>query len=119
MDPRMGPTNFSSEGPEESSADCRTCGSSLLECAGHFGHIELAECVFHPGTSLVINMVSDCPLLPFTSVHRVHQESKKGSTMCLRQMRQIEDASGVSIDIHRLVDFIQVTVTHTYRILAL
>jgi DNA-directed RNA polymerase II subunit RPB1 len=29
---------------------CATCGENMTECPGHFGHIELAVPVFHPGT---------------------------------------------------------------------
>ena len=29
--------------------NCTTCGLNYLECPGHFGHIELAEPVFHYG----------------------------------------------------------------------
>lgn len=28
---------------------CKTCTESMSECPGHFGHIELATPVFHPG----------------------------------------------------------------------
>lgn len=28
---------------------CGTCGEDMLECPGHFGHIELATPVFHVG----------------------------------------------------------------------
>lgn len=28
---------------------CATCDQSMSECPGHFGHIELAKPVFHPG----------------------------------------------------------------------
>jgi DNA-directed RNA polymerase II subunit RPB1 len=28
---------------------CATCGENMTECPGHFGHIELAVPVFHPG----------------------------------------------------------------------
>ncbi|KAK7750093.1 DNA-directed RNA polymerase II core subunit rpo21 [Diatrype stigma] len=28
---------------------CATCGESMSECPGHFGHIELAKPVYHPG----------------------------------------------------------------------
>jgi DNA-directed RNA polymerase II subunit RPB1 len=43
MDPRMGTIdrNFKCH---------RTCGEGMSECSGHFGHIELARPVFHPGT---------------------------------------------------------------------
>ena len=29
-------------------ATCATCRNPVLTCPGHFGHIELAEAVFHP-----------------------------------------------------------------------
>lgn len=32
---------------------CATCGENMTECPGHFGHIELAVPVFHPGTLYV------------------------------------------------------------------
>jgi len=28
---------------------CKTCTENMSECPGHFGHIELAKPVFHPG----------------------------------------------------------------------
>ncbi len=28
---------------------CKTCGENMSECPGHFGHIELAKPVYHPG----------------------------------------------------------------------
>eukprot|EP00239_Pterosperma_sp_CCMP1384_P006329 CAMPEP_0197853630 /NCGR_PEP_ID=MMETSP1438-20131217/23089_1 /TAXON_ID=1461541 /ORGANISM="Pterosperma sp., Strain CCMP1384" /LENGTH=138 /DNA_ID=CAMNT_0043468107 /DNA_START=148 /DNA_END=561 /DNA_ORIENTATION=+ len=28
---------------------CKTCGCSSQDCPGHFGHLELAKPVFHPG----------------------------------------------------------------------
>ncbi|KAH9036612.1 beta and beta-prime subunits of DNA dependent RNA-polymerase [Lactarius pseudohatsudake] len=41
MDPRMGTIDRNFK--------CQTCGESMSECPGHFGHIELARPVFHPG----------------------------------------------------------------------
>ena len=29
--------------------NCATCDQSMSECPGHFGHIELAKPVYHPG----------------------------------------------------------------------
>lgn len=29
---------------------CETCGEGMSECPGHFGHIELARPIYHPGT---------------------------------------------------------------------
>jgi len=42
MDPRMGTIDRNFK--------CQTCGEGMSECSGHFGHIELARPVFHPGT---------------------------------------------------------------------
>ena len=28
---------------------CQTCAGNMTECPGHFGHIDLAKPVFHPG----------------------------------------------------------------------
>jgi hypothetical protein len=41
MDPRMGTINPNFK--------CQTCGEGMSECLGHFGHIELARPVYHPG----------------------------------------------------------------------
>ena len=44
MDPRMGTIDRNFK--------CQTCGEGMSECPGHFGHIELARPVFHPGMCL-------------------------------------------------------------------
>jgi len=44
MDPRMGTIDRNFK--------CQTCGEGMSECPGHFGHIELARPVFHPGASI-------------------------------------------------------------------
>jgi len=41
QDPRMGTIDRNFK--------CATCGEGMAECPGHFGHIELARPVFHPG----------------------------------------------------------------------
>lgn len=41
MDPRLGTIDRNFK--------CQTCGEGMSECPGHFGHIELARPVFHPG----------------------------------------------------------------------
>lgn len=41
MDPRQGVIDRTSR--------CTTCGGNLTECCGHFGHLELAEPVYHVG----------------------------------------------------------------------
>ena len=41
MDPRQGAVDRSSR--------CQTCAGNMTECPGHFGHLDLAKPVFHPG----------------------------------------------------------------------
>jgi DNA-directed RNA polymerase II subunit RPB1 len=41
LDPRMGTVDRNYK--------CQTCGESMTDCPGHFGHIELCKPVFHPG----------------------------------------------------------------------
>lgn len=41
MDPRQGVIDRNSR--------CQTCAGNMTECPGHFGHIDLAKPVFHPG----------------------------------------------------------------------
>ena len=47
--PREGGLNDPLMGPIDQRAQCKTCGQLLTECPGHFGHIELAKPVYHPG----------------------------------------------------------------------
>ncbi len=49
-DPRLGPVDKFSP--------CQTCSMRETECAGHFGHIDLAKPVFHPGFLSVIIKVN-------------------------------------------------------------
>ncbi len=41
MDPRQGVVDRGSR--------CQTCAGSMTECPGHFGHLDLAKPVYHPG----------------------------------------------------------------------
>lgn len=52
IDPRMGTT--------DSTVNCHTCGYNNTYCNGHFGHIELAEAVFHIGFIDIIKKVLGC-----------------------------------------------------------
>src|SRR3990167_7432597 len=60
---------------------CKTCGSKLKECAGHFGYIELARPVIHVKfVNLVMNMLqSTCGecgrvLIPEPKIQKSRQE---------------------------------------------
>ena len=52
IDPRMGTT--------DNSIDCATCGYNNAYCIGHFGHINLAEPVFHIGFLSYIKKILGC-----------------------------------------------------------
>ncbi|KZT09014.1 beta and beta-prime subunits of DNA dependent RNA-polymerase [Laetiporus sulphureus 93-53] len=39
---------------------CLTCGEGMSECPGHFGHIELARPVFHPGFIVKVKKILEC-----------------------------------------------------------
>lgn len=47
--PRDGGLNDPFLGSIDRQYKCKTCGQSMNECPGHFGHIELAKPVYHPG----------------------------------------------------------------------
>lgn len=55
IDPRMGTT--------DSHLDCVKCGLNSTYCVGHFGHIDLAEPVFHMGFLPTIKTILNCVCL--------------------------------------------------------
>ena len=66
MDPRMGTIDRYFK--------CQTCGEGMSECPGHFGHIELARPVFHPGEWLWSSGPSSHSLRVFSRFHRESEE---------------------------------------------
>lgn len=52
IDTRMGST--------DDAIDCATCGLNNIYCVGHFGHITLAEPVFHMGYLAFIKKILSC-----------------------------------------------------------
>jgi hypothetical protein len=77
MDPRMGTIDRNFK--------CQTCGEGMSECPGHFGHIELARPVFHPG---IFNAFPCLPLLTLFS--RVHHKSEENLGKYLRGLWEAE-----------------------------
>lgn len=49
LKPRDGGLNDPLLGSVDRGMKCRTCTENMSECPGHFGHIELAKPVYHPG----------------------------------------------------------------------
>jgi hypothetical protein len=78
MDPRMGTIDRNFK--------CQTCGEGMSECPGHFGHIELARPVFHPG------MLFCWPLQRSGShvILRFHHKSEENLGVHLRRLRKAE-----------------------------
>ncbi|KAJ2582274.1 DNA-directed RNA polymerase II core subunit rpo21, partial [Coemansia sp. RSA 1836] len=52
LDPRMGTI--------DRNVKCYTCGESMAQCPGHFGHITLAKPVFHIGFITKVKKVLEC-----------------------------------------------------------
>ena len=52
IDPRLGPA--------DSNTKCFTCELNNANCPGHFGHIDLAEPVFHIGYLQFVKKILDC-----------------------------------------------------------
>jgi hypothetical protein len=88
MDPRMGTIDRNFK--------CQTCGESMSECPGHFGHIELARPVFHIGESAVSHPL---PSLSVTNVwipphfFRFPHQSQEDSRVHLRQLWKAKSRS--------------------------
>ncbi|EON98349.1 putative dna-directed rna polymerase ii largest subunit protein [Phaeoacremonium minimum UCRPA7] len=61
MKPRDGGLNDPLLGSVDRQFKCKTCTENMSECPGHFGHIELAKPVYHPGfikkTKKILEMV--------------------------------------------------------------
>ena len=52
IDPRLGST--------DKNVICSTCGFTLSDCDGHFGHIQLAEPIFHMGYIAHVKKILGC-----------------------------------------------------------
>ncbi|TKJ16954.1 DNA-directed RNA polymerase subunit A' [Candidatus Woesearchaeota archaeon B3_Woes] len=71
---------------------CKTCGSKLKECIGHFGYIELARPIIHiKFVSIILNILKstcrDCGrvLIPKTKIAK-----------CLDELKEAEKESGLA-----------------------
>ena len=66
---------------------CATCGENMTECPGHFGHIELAVPVFHPGTFCVTRGRLQNHLLICTQ-SRLRHQSQEDPRISVPQLRE-------------------------------
>jgi DNA-directed RNA polymerase II subunit RPB1 len=59
-EPKRGGLIDSRLGTTDNHIDCATCGLNNLYCVGHFGHIKLAEPVFHMGYLPFVKKILSC-----------------------------------------------------------
>lgn len=81
MDPRLGTIDRNFK--------CQTCGEGMSECPGHFGHIELARPVFHPG-KLALLRHQQTALKQQLHPYRFPDESEEDLGMYLCKLRKVE-----------------------------
>jgi DNA-directed RNA polymerase II subunit RPB1 len=60
MEPKRGGLIDTRMGTSDSSIDCSTCGLNSTYCVGHFGHIDLAEPLFHMGYIRYVGKILSC-----------------------------------------------------------
>lgn len=60
MEPKRGGLIDTRLGPTSSGLNCTTCGFDSTNCIGHFGHIELADPVFHIGYIQYVKKILSC-----------------------------------------------------------
>lgn len=60
MEPKHGGLIDTRLGTTDNHIDCSTCGLNATYCPGHFGHIDLAEPVFHMGYRKYIKTILSC-----------------------------------------------------------
>lgn len=60
MEPKKGGLIDTRLGPSDNHIDCSTCGYNSIHCNGHFGHITLAEPVFHMGYIQFVKKILSC-----------------------------------------------------------
>ena len=61
---------------------CANCGENMTECPGHFGHIELAVPVFHPGTFCVTRGRLWGPPANMFFIQASSPKSRRSSNQC-------------------------------------
>jgi len=82
MDPRLGVI--------DPGLQCKTCGKRSGQCEGHFGHIELAAPVIHPGFSKLIRRLlrgtcHDCARLLLTPTQKEKYRGKLETAEALEE----------------------------------
>lgn len=60
LEPKRGGLIDTRLGPSDNHLDCATCGLNTSSCGGHFGHITLAEYVYHMGYLNFVKKILSC-----------------------------------------------------------
>ena len=78
-EPRRGGINDPRLGSCSNDTNCATCGLNTTYCVGHFGHIDLAEMVFHIGYLPFVQKILSCicPRCGKLLVHKNEDELKE------------------------------------------
>ncbi|KAJ3031117.1 DNA-directed RNA polymerase II subunit rpb1 [Rhizophlyctis rosea] len=87
--PKAGGLNDTRLGTTDRNFKCATCDMGMTECPGHFGHIELAKPVFHPGFVVKIKKVLEC--VCFSCGKLKIDESMQDQATKFKQARNISD----------------------------
>jgi DNA-directed RNA polymerase II subunit RPB1 len=93
MKPRESGLNDPRLGSIDRQFKCATCDQQMSECPGHFGHIELAKPVFHPGflkkVKKILEMV--CHNCGKILLDRVSLPAKRGKFVCAFMLTSIPE----------------------------
>ena len=84
MKPRDGGLNDPRLGSIDRQFKCATCDQNMSECPGHFGHIELAKPVYHPGFLKKIKKLLEmvCHNCGRVLLDRVSLPALRGGSFC-------------------------------------
>ena len=63
LEPKRGGLIDTRLGPSDNNLDCATCGLNTESCIGHYGHITLAEYVYHMGYINFVKKILSCVCL--------------------------------------------------------
>jgi len=95
--PKIGGLLDPRQGPPDRNSRCQTCSGNIVECPGHFGHLELAKPVFHVGFLSNIVKVMRCvcfycsKLLVSTDDPRLKEIQSKLHTQGRKRLAHVYD----------------------------
>ena len=81
LEPKVGGLIDQRLGTTDNHQDCTTCGLNNTYCVGHFGHIDLAEPVFHMGYFPFIKKILSCICLKCSKL-LIYKNEDEIADMC-------------------------------------